>query len=40
MLVPQTLPRWRRVAWMMLIWLGSVLTLGAVSLVIRFWLHA
>jgi len=25
---------------MMLIWLGSVLTLGAVSLVIRFWLHA
>jgi hypothetical protein len=40
MLVPQTLPRWRRVVWMMLIWLGSVLTLGAVSLVIRFWLHA
>jgi len=37
-----SLPRlvWRRIGWMVLIWLGSVLALGAVSLVIRFWLHA
>ncbi|WP_277970731.1 DUF2474 domain-containing protein [Sphingomonas echinoides] len=33
-------PLWRRIGWMLLIWLGSVLALGAVSLVIRFWLHA
>ncbi len=36
----QPLSRWRQVGWMMTIWLVSVLALGAVSLVIRFWLHA
>ena len=40
--MPRSLPRlvWRRIGWMVLIWLGSVLTMGAASLLIRFWLHA
>ncbi|MBB4613330.1 DUF2474 domain-containing protein [Novosphingobium taihuense] len=33
-------PLWQRLAWMAAIWLGSVLTLGAVAMVIRFWLNS
>jgi hypothetical protein len=31
-------PLWKRLAWMVLIWSGSVLVLGLVSLVLRLWL--
>lgn len=30
---------WQRAAWMVGIWAASVALLGAVSLVIRFWLN-
>lgn len=33
-------PLWRRMGWMVLIWLASVLVLAAISLLIRLWLHA
>ncbi|RXR00851.1 DUF2474 domain-containing protein [Pseudoxanthomonas composti] len=31
-------PLWQRLGWMVAIWLASVLALGAVASVIRFWL--
>ena len=31
-------PLWKRLAWMAAIWLGSVTALGAVAMVIRWWL--
>jgi hypothetical protein len=31
-------PLWQRLGWMAAIWLGSVLTLGAVAMAIRYWL--
>ncbi len=31
-------PLWKRLAWMATIWLGSVSVLGAVAMVIRWWL--
>ena len=34
---PQS-PLWKRLAWMAAIWLASVAVLGAVAMVIRFWL--
>ena len=33
-------PMWQRLAWMAAIWLGSVLALGAVAMIIRFWLNS
>ena len=33
-------PLLQRFGWMVAIWLGSVLTLGAVAWVIRFWLNS
>ena len=32
-------PLWKRLAWMGAIWLASVATLGAIAMVIRFWLN-
>jgi hypothetical protein len=32
-------PLWQRLGWMALIWAGSVAVLGAVAMVIRFWLN-
>lgn len=32
-------PLWKRLGWMVLIWATSVLALGAVSLVLRYWLR-
>lgn len=31
-------PLWKRLAWMVVIWAGSVTVLGAVAMVIRWWL--
>ena len=31
-------PLWKRLRWMVAIWAASVLVLGAVAQVIRFWL--
>lgn len=31
-------PLWRRLAWMAAIWLVSIAALGAVAMVLRFWL--
>ncbi|WP_184017564.1 DUF2474 family protein [Sphingobium boeckii] len=36
--VPLLAPLWRRLGWMALIWLGSIAVVGAVAMVIRFWL--
>lgn len=33
-------PLWQRLAWMAGIWLASVAFLGAVAMLIRFWLKA
>ncbi|HQS70691.1 MAG: hypothetical protein B7Y36_12695 [Novosphingobium sp. 28-62-57] len=33
-------PLWRRLAWMLAIWTGSVAVLGAVAFIIRTWLKA
>lgn len=32
-------PLWRRLGWLALIWLMSVLALGIVAGIIRWWLH-
>lgn len=32
-------PLWRRLCWLAAIWAGSVIALGAVAAVIRFWLR-
>lgn len=32
-------PFWQRLGWLALIWLASVLALGIVASVIRWWLH-
>jgi hypothetical protein len=40
MTVPGPRLVWRQLGWAALIWVTSVSALGAVSLVIRFWLHA
>lgn len=31
-------PWWKRVGWMIAIWLGSIAVVGIVASVIRFWL--
>lgn len=36
----QARPLWQRLAWMAAIWLGSVLALGVVAMVIRYWLSS
>ncbi len=36
--VPVTGPLWRRLGWMAVIWALSILALGAVAGVLRFWL--
>lgn len=33
-------PLWQRMGWMAAIWLGSVLALGTVAMVIRYWLSS
>jgi hypothetical protein len=33
-----TVPLWRRLAWMVAIWSLSVVVVGLVSVIIRFWL--
>lgn len=33
-------PLWQRLAWMVAIWLASITVLGAVAMVIRFWLKS
>lgn len=35
---PPERPLWQRLAWMAVIWAGSVLALGLVAMVIRWWL--
>jgi hypothetical protein len=32
-------PLWKRLLWMVAIWAGSVIALGAVAIVIRLWLR-
>ena len=32
-------PFWQRLAWMAAIWLASVLALGAVAALLRYWLN-
>ncbi|NML92664.1 DUF2474 domain-containing protein [Novosphingobium olei] len=33
-----SVPLWKRLGWMVAIWLGSVLALGVVAAVLRMWL--
>ncbi len=35
---PDDAPLWKRLSWMVLIWLASVAVLGAVAYGIRWWL--
>ncbi|WP_076070909.1 DUF2474 domain-containing protein [Sphingomonas montana] len=35
----QPRPLWKRLGWMAAIWLLSVLAVGLVAQVIRFWIH-
>jgi hypothetical protein len=35
---PPPAPLWKRLAWLVLIWSGSVLALGLVSFILRLWL--
>ncbi|MDZ4275346.1 MAG: DUF2474 domain-containing protein [Erythrobacter sp.] len=37
---PPEPPLWQRLAWMAGIWLASVAFLGAIAMIIRFWLKA
>lgn len=39
MVEPAPKPLWQRLGWMALIWAGSVLALGIVGLIIRYWLN-
>lgn len=32
-------PLWKRIAWMVAIWIGSVATLGLVASIVRYWLR-
>ncbi len=38
--VPASRPLWRRLFWFVGIWAGSVVALGVVATVLRFWLKA
>ena len=33
-------PLWKRLAWMTAIWTMSVLALGMLAMILRWWLHA
>jgi len=34
-----TTPLWKRLAWMVAIWAGSVTVLGIVAQILRYWLN-
>jgi hypothetical protein len=38
-MAPQPAPLWKRLVWMVAIWGASVVALGAVAVIIRFWLR-
>ena len=35
---PQDRPLWQRLGWMFAIWLASIIALGSIAMVIRWWL--
>lgn len=37
---PPQAPLWQRLGWMAAIWLGSVISLGAVAMVLKAWLKS
>ena len=37
---PDDAPLWKRLAWMVAIWVVSIAVLGAVAVIIRTWLKA